>query len=86
MSTVGKELNLPLLKEFTHHKSNVPKMMQSVFKRMEDILVIGENTGNQHYLLFPHFLNNYRSLELKIVWLMIHLIRNHLKPLQWPSC
>ena len=42
------------LKAFADVKSNVAKLMISVFNRVENTVGKGENAGYQHFLLFPH--------------------------------
>ena len=41
------------LKAFTDDKTNVAEMLISLSDRIENIVGNRENTGNQHYLLFP---------------------------------
>ena len=52
-------MDLSKLKAFADDKMNVAKMMFHVFDRAENIVGKGENSGYQHFLLFPHcFLTN----------------------------
>ena len=46
-------LTLSKLKVFADDKINVTQMIISVFDREENIVGKGENTGYQHFLLFP---------------------------------
>ena len=64
-------LDVTKWKAFTDNKLNVPKMKISVFDRVENTVVKGENAGYQHFLLFqqcfpkPLFLG---LLKVEIVW------------------
>ena len=66
-----KILEVNKLKAFADEKLNVAKMMVSLFDRVENTVVKGENAGYQHFLLFPQcfpkpsFLG---SLKFGIVW------------------
>ena len=42
------------LKAFAENKSNVAKVMISVFDRVENILGKAENAGYLHFLYFPN--------------------------------
>ena len=46
---------LSKLKALADDKLNVPKSIQFVYLTVETIVGHGENAGNQHFLLFPHF-------------------------------
>ena len=46
-------MTFPKLKEFADDKSNVAKMIISVFDGIEIIVGNGENAGYQHFLPFP---------------------------------
>ena len=46
------------LKVFADDKSDVTKMMISVYDRVENIVGKGENAGYQHFLLFPQCFQN----------------------------
>ena len=41
------------MKAFADNKSVVAKMLIALFHRVENIVGKGENTGNEHFLLFP---------------------------------
>ena len=43
------------LKAFADDKINVTYMIISVFNRAENTVGKGENSGYQHFFLFPHF-------------------------------
>ena len=51
--TDDKILGLPKLKAFVDEKSNVTQNIEVVFHRIENIVGKEENTGYQHFLLFP---------------------------------
>ena len=58
-------------KAFADDKSNVTKLMISVFHRVENIVGKGENAGNQHFLLFPQCFQKASfsdSFTVVIVW------------------
>ena len=47
-----KFLEWTKFKAFTDEKSNVAEILQFVLGRVENIVGKGENSGNQHFLLF----------------------------------
>ena len=49
-----KILDVTKLKAFADDKSNVPKIANSLFGRVENTVGKRENDGNQHFHLFPH--------------------------------
>ena len=59
------------LKAFADDKIDAVKMMISLIDRLENTGGIGENAGNQHFLLFPQCFPNpssIGSLKVCIVW------------------
>ena len=59
------------LKAFADDKLNVGNMKISLFDREENCVGKGENTGYQHFLLFPQCFPNptyFGSLKVGIVW------------------
>ena len=46
------------LKAFADDKLNNTQNIKFVFKRIENIVVKGENAGYQHFLLFPTMFSN----------------------------
>ena len=52
-SLLNKILDVTKLKAFADNKINVAQMLISVFDMIENIVGKGENTGYQHFLLFP---------------------------------
>ena len=46
--------NRTKLKGFADDKSNVGKIANSLFDRVENTVGKGVNDGNQHFHLFPH--------------------------------
>ena len=52
-STNDKFLDWFKLKTFADDKTNVPKNLKFVFGRVENIVGKRENTGYQHFFLFP---------------------------------
>ena len=66
-----KILHLFNLKAFADDNSNVVKMMNYVLDGEENIVRKGENTGYQHFLLFPQCFQKRScptSLKLGIMW------------------
>ena len=57
-------LNVTKFKAFAEDKFNVAKMMISLFDRVENTVGKGENTGCQHFLLFPQCFPKPSSLGL----------------------
>ena len=51
----GKILNVTKLKAFADNKSNIAKIANSLCDRVENTVRKGENDGNQHFHLFPHY-------------------------------
>ena len=49
----SKVLDLIKFKAFADDKTNLTKMIVSVFDKLENIVGKGENAGYQHFLLFP---------------------------------
>ena len=49
-----KILNVTKLKTFADDKSNIAKIANSPFHRVENTVGKGENDGNQNFHLFPH--------------------------------
>ena len=69
-STNDNFLDWTKVKAFADDKLNVAKIV-SVFDRIENIVGKGENTGNQHFLLFQQCFQKFfyvGSLKLGIVW------------------
>ena len=67
----NKILDWSKLKAFSDDKLKVAKIMISVFDGIENIVGKGENSGCQHFLLFPQCFQNVsssRSLKFGIVW------------------
>ena len=63
-----KILGLPKLKVFADDKLNVTQNIEVVFDRIEKIVEKEENTGNQHFLLFPQcFQKAFSSSVSKLV-------------------
>ena len=66
----GLTLDWTKLKAFADDKSNVALAKISVFHRVENIVGNGDNTGYQHFLLFPQCFqqaNFLGSLKIGIV-------------------
>ena len=51
--TAVRILAMTKLKAYADEKSIFTKMMFTVFDRVENIVGKGENSGHQHFLLFP---------------------------------
>ena len=49
----NKILDVTKLKAFADDKLNIVKMAISLFDKVENTVGKGENTGYQHFLLFP---------------------------------
>ena len=60
----NKILKATKMKTLSDDKSKVVKM----FDREGNIVGKGENTGNQHHLLFPQCFSKLSSLQVGIVW------------------
>ena len=65
-----KILDVTELKEFADDKLNIAEMMISLFDRAENTVGKGENSGNQHFLLFPQFFPKPSSLGSLNYWLL----------------
>ena len=64
-------LGLSKLKAFADDKITVTEKLKFVLERKENIMRKGENAGNQHFLLFPHFFLNASLsglLKFGILW------------------
>ena len=69
--TNDKILDYFKLKAFADNKLNVAKMMISPCDRAENIVKKGQNTGYQHFLLFPQCFqkaSSKGSLKVRNVW------------------
>ena len=67
----NKILALTKLKGFADDKINVTQKMKFVLGRIENIVGKGENTGDQHFLLFPlcfRTVSYTGSVKVVIVW------------------
>ena len=53
------------------------KKLKYVLRWVENIVGKGENTGFQHFLLFPRFLMAFflRSFKVRIVWQRVNLLK-----------
>ena len=60
----NKILNVTKLKAFADDKSNVTKMMISLYDREENTMGKEENAGYHHFLLFPVF---FKTLFFKVI-------------------
>ena len=49
----GKILDWPKPKAFADNKINITQKLKFVVEWVENIVGIGENAGNQHFLFFP---------------------------------
>ena len=49
------------MKDFTDKKINATQKLNSVLRRVENIVGKGENDGNLHFLLFPLFFKSLLS-------------------------
>ena len=66
-----KILDVTKLKAFADDKLNMGKMTISLFERVENTVVKGENAGYQYFLLFPQCFpkpSSLRSLKVGTVW------------------
>ena len=66
-----KILDLSKLKAFEADKINATQTLKFHLGRVENVAVKGENSGYQHFLLFPQFLqkpSSFGLFKVKIVW------------------
>ena len=65
-----KHLDWSILKAFAAHNINLNEKLKLVLGRLENIVVKGENAGNQYFLLFSRFQKPSLSgsLKVRIVW------------------
>ena len=67
----NKILDFFKLKAFPDDHIHMPQMMKFVFDTIENIVRQRENSGNQHFLLFPQCFQKASSawvLKLRTVW------------------
>ena len=78
-----KTFDLSKFKAFADDKVNVTRKLKFVLRRVENMVVNGENAGYQHFLLFPQcfqklcFLGSLKGSELcgKVISIYFHISR-----------